>query len=226
MCVGADGAPITCSEVEMSEHPIASDEQLDDMFSNPEGVSREPDELKTQPSSRGRGRLTMVALLAAGAAVGAIAVTQINHSSSATTTANTAPAANAMPGGQLPPAAGNAAPQGGPAGGGGPGGLSGEQHVSGTVTKVGSSTVTVKSTSGTATYTVTSASQIIRNGQTVPLSAVKAGDPVFVHAYPSSGTTVIERLFAGSSATQAQQGPAGPPPNGAPGQQSGATSTT
>jgi hypothetical protein len=103
--------------------------------------------------------------------------------------------------------------------GGGPGGIAGEQHVQGTVTATTGSTVTVKTSGGsTATYTVNSTSEIVRNGQSATLADVKVGDPVLVHVYPSSsGQLLVERLFAGSSASGPGGGGFGPPPDGAPG---------
>src|SRR5207244_8323927 len=85
----------------------------------------------------------------------------------------------------------------------------GEQRIQGTVTAKTAGTVTVKSTSGTATYVVNVTSEIVRNGQRATLAAIKVGDAVFVHVFPSSsGQILVERLFAGSSATS---GPVGPP---------------
>ena len=141
-------------------------------------------------------------LLAAGAIVGGIVVTSVHHNSTTTTpTAFTgAQGAGQFPGGttgQLP----GGTFQGGPPQGGFGGGLDGEQHLTGTLVSVGSSTVTVRTTSGTATYLVTSSTEIVRNGQAVALRALKAGDPVLVHVYPSgsSARLTVERLFAGSS---------------------------
>jgi hypothetical protein len=208
-----------------STPPVSNDAELDDMFTSPQDIVTSGDEPAKVRGKFG-GRLAMVGLVAAGAAVGAVIVTQMNNSSP-TTTANTAPAVAQVPGttGQAPGTTGQAPGNGrGPGGFGG--GLAGEQRLSGTVTSVGSSTVTVKTSNGTATYIVNSSTQIIRNGQAVSLSAIKAGDPVFMHVYPSNGKTAVERLFAGMSATQGQNGPGGPPP-GAPAQgQTGTTSNT
>jgi hypothetical protein len=175
---------------------VATDEDLDNMFSHPtEVVSNEPE----TPQHRAGGRWAMVGLVAAGAAVGAIAVSQLHGHSAATTTSVTAPAGTI--GGQLP--------NGGP---GGPGGLDGEQHLSGTVTAVGSSTVTVQTSSGTTTYVITSSTEIVRNEQTVSLSAIKSGDAAFMHVYPANGKMAVERLFAGTSATAGNNSSGGPPP--------------
>jgi hypothetical protein len=189
-----------------------SGDELDDMFSHPkEVVANEP----ARPTSPARGRWAMAGLLAAGAAVGAIAVSQLHgHSTSTATPAANTGTANGGTQGQVPGLGNGQLPGNGriPGGtGGGPGGLAGEQHISGTVTAVGSSSVTVKSSSGTATYAVTSSSEIVRNGQAVSLTAIKAGDAAFVHVYPSNGTMTVERLFAGTNASAAQAGPGAPP---------------
>jgi hypothetical protein len=96
------------------------------------------------------------------------------------------------------------------------GGVAGEQRIQGTVAAKSGSTITVKSSGGTtASYTVDSATQIVRNGQSASLSDVAVGDPVFVHVYPSSsGQMLVERLFAGSSATDGGGPGFGPPPSG------------
>ena len=82
------------------------------------------------------------------------------------------------------------------------GGVAGEQRIQGTVTAKTSTTVTVKSSSATSTYTVNATTEIVRDGQAASLSAVQVGDPVVVHVYPSSsGQMLVERLLAGSSAS-------------------------
>lgn len=152
-------------------------------------------------------------LVVVGAVVGGIVVGSVHHDSSATNvpTAFAGPQANGqVPNGQVPNGRlpNGRLPNGGQFAGGGQGGfggLDGEQHLAGTLVSVGSGSVTVRTSSGTATYTVTGKTEIVRNGQQVSLSALKAGDPVFVHVYPagSSSRLTVERLFAGSSATDA-----------------------
>jgi hypothetical protein len=139
-------------------------------------------------------------LLAVGAAAGALVVTAVTHGSSTPTT----PVANAGPRGAL---GANGPPGGlsGGVGGGVGGGRVDEQHVAGTLTAVGSSSVTVRTTDGTATYAVTSTTQIVRNGSVSSLASLKSGDAVFVHVYPagSTGRLTAERIFAtaGTSAS-------------------------
>ena len=82
-----------------------------------------------------------------------------------------------------------------------PPGFAGEQHLTGILTAVGDSTVTVESSSGTATYRVVSDTQILRDGAAAQLSDLNAGDPVLVHVYPASSDSdrmVVERIFAGT----------------------------
>lgn len=170
------------------------------------------DEVATDPAppsvpSPAPSRRTMAvraALVAAGAVVGGVVVASV-HQGATASTSPTAFGTTQLPGGTF---------QGGPPNGIG-GGLAGEQRLSGTLVSVGSSTVTVRTSSGTATYLVTSSTQIIRNGQVVGLSALQAGDPVFVHVY-SSGTSsklTVERLFAGLTGTS-QEGLSSRPADG------------
>jgi hypothetical protein len=145
------------------------------------------------------------ALVAAGLLVGGGVVFAAVHKSGSSAGSNAAAAGTAN--GAIAGAQGF---QGGPAGGGG---VAGEQHIQGTVTAKTSGSITVKSSSGAATYVVNATTEIVRNGQQATLSAVKVGDAVFVHVYPSSsGRMLVERLFAGTSATS----PAVGPPGGAP----------
>jgi hypothetical protein len=159
-------------------------------------------------------------LVAAGAVIGGLVVAAVSHGSSTSITPT------AAVGSQGSGLTGNAPLGGGPPAGGlqgsVPGGApfgrrAGEQHLSGTLVSVGSSSVTVRTSSGTATYTVTSATEIVRNGRVVTLSALRAGDPVFVHVYPggSGSRLLVERLFAGTSAAAG--------PLGAPGSAGGTT---
>jgi hypothetical protein len=57
----------------------------------------------------------------------------------------------------------------------------------------------VRGAAGTATYAVTGATDIRRDGQQVALSSLKAGDAVLVHVLPTSSGFVAERILAGSS---------------------------
>jgi hypothetical protein len=95
--------------------------------------------------------------------------------------------------------------------GAGFGGRAGEQHIAGTLTAVGSSSVTVQSSSGTATYTVDAGTQIVRDGAPATLSQLRAGDAVFLHVYPASsgGRLHVERIFAGQLPSGGFGGPGG-----------------
>ena len=180
-----------------------------DWLSEPATDEVASDSAATSTTPIGRRTLAVRAgLLAVGAVVGGIVVTTVHHGSTSTTS----PTSFGVPQGGT----GQLAPQGGPPGGfsggfGGGGlsggGLSGEQRLSGTLVSVGSSTVTVRTSSGTATYAVTSSTEIVRNGQVVAVTALKAGDPVLVHVYPSGSSSrlTVERLFAGSGLTGTSQ---------------------
>ena len=180
----------------------------------PLDVSEAPAEPPAPVRSAGsRTAAKTAALAAAGLLVGGGVVFAAVHRSGSGSGSNASAAAQAD--GVVGSANGQGF-QGGPPGGGG---ISGEQHVQGTLTARTSGTITVKSTSGTATYVVNATTEIVRNGQSATLSDVKVGDPVFVHVYPSSsGQMLVERLFAGTSASGSGFGPPGmgtPPTSGA-----------
>lgn len=149
-----------------------------------------PEPAPSRPSGL-RGSARLVAPVIAALLVGGGAVFAIDHGSSGPSASARTAAGLGVPG-----------DAGAPGGAGGPGGLDGERHVQGTVTGTNATSVTVKSSSGTATYTVNALTQIVRNGRTASLSSIQAGDPVLVHVYPgSSGQMLVERLFAGTSAS-------------------------
>jgi hypothetical protein len=176
----------------------------------------------TNATTGWKAALRPTAWLAAGVVAGAVGVAAW-HSSQTRSASSVNPAAlqgqfpngrfpngqfpnGQFPNGQFPNGqAPNTAPGFGGTGSGGPGfggpgagGRTGEQHVSGTVTAISASSVTVRLTDGkTAPYAVIASSDIVKNGARVSLSAIKVGDAVLLHIYPSSGQTVVERLFAG-----------------------------
>ena len=178
------------------------------------------DALESSPGRERGGRraaLAAAGLVAAGALVGGVGITALH----ARTSNDVAAIPNGFSQGQQPfaggqgqlgqgqgqlgappqglPGQGFAGPDGDPSGDGGFGGVDGEQRTSGTVTKVGASSVTLRTASGTGTYAVTAQTEIVRNGGAASLSDVRAGDAVFVHLIPGSGSSyVVERLFAQS----------------------------
>ena len=79
--------------------------------------------------------------------------------------------------------------------GDGHGGHGGALDLSGTITTVGPSSVTIKTSTGTTTYTVDSGSDIDKSGE-ASVSALKAGDAV---TFSVNGTT-IDKLHAGNEA--------------------------
>ncbi len=76
--------------------------------------------------------------------------------------------------------------------------------LSGTVTAVGSSSVTIKTSSGTTEYKVDANSDIDKNGE-AKLSDLKAGDAV---QFSATSGNVIDKLHAGNEALNRPQGPA------------------
>lgn len=163
-------------------------------------------------TSRSRQWLTSGGLLAAGVFAGVVVVLAAGHGGSSPSATPFTPAASVPGGAQpgLPPAgafprgddgAEGSDDRGGQFPGAPGGGLAGEQRLQGTLTRVGGSTITVRTSAGTSTYTVTDATQIVRNGAVVGLGSLKAGDPVLVHLYPSGagGRLLAERIFAGTS---------------------------
>jgi hypothetical protein len=136
-----------------------------------------------------------VALVSAGIAAGAVGATALGASAATSTsgsaTTGAATAAYSVSGGSTAPTGG------------------GTYHVpelSGTVTAVGSGTVTIKTSSATTTYTVTSASDIDKNGE-ARLSDLVAGDAVTFNVMPNSATT-INKLHAGDEAKDRPAAPA------------------
>ena len=75
----------------------------------------------------------------------------------------------------------------------------GDLNTSGTVTAVGASSVTIRTSSGTKTYKVSSSSDIDKNGE-AQLSDLAAGDAVRFDTDTVNGTPVIDHLHAGNEA--------------------------
>jgi hypothetical protein len=155
---------------------------------------------ETEPNSsttrRGVRTGLKVALVGAGIAAGAIGATALGAGAATSTNGLTAAVSNTSGisnTASVPP---------------GPGGYRIPQ-LSGTVTAVGSGSVTIKTSSSTATYKVTSASDIDKNGE-AQLSNLVVGDAVTFNVMPDSATT-INKLHAGD---EAKDRPVAPPANG------------
>jgi hypothetical protein len=88
--------------------------------------------------------------------------------------------------------------------------------LSGTVTAVGASTVTI----GTTIYTVSSTSDIDKNGEST-LSSLAVGDAVTFSTVTSGSVTSIDKLHAGNETLDRPTG-SGTPPTGAAGASSSA----
>ena len=98
---------------------------------------------------------------------------------------------------------------------GGPGGPGGPLAESGTVTAVGSGDVTIKTSTATTTYAVTSTSDIDKNGEAA-LSDLVVGDAVRFSTVTSNGTTSIDKLHAGNEQLDMPHGGGPGPDGGAP----------
>jgi hypothetical protein len=81
--------------------------------------------------------------------------------------------------------------------------------LSGTVTAVGSKSVTIKTSTGTTEYPVTSSSDIDKNGE-AQLSDLKVGDAV---TFSVGSDTSIDKLHAGDEAKNMPQRPAATTPS-------------
>jgi hypothetical protein len=157
---------------------------------------------------RRRTLLTGTAIAIGGGLVGA--VTAASVSASAATTAATVTSASS-PSASSPSAAPPGAP--GVQRGGAMAGLPGRPGafglgLTGTVTSVGTSSVTIKTSSGAVkTYKVDASSDIDKNGE-AKLSSLADGDAVRYSL--SHGTNTIDKLHAGSEAKDAPGRPAAP----------------
>lgn len=139
--------------------------------------------------SKGQRWLAGTSLLAAGAIGGGILASTMT-AGAATSPATTAPASE--PG--SPPA------RGGPSGAG--------LSLSGTVTAVGASSVTIKTSAGTTSYAVTSSSDIDKNGEAT-LRSLAVGDTVTFNTLNGAAVPTIDKLHAGNQALDWPTGPAG-----------------
>jgi hypothetical protein len=180
----------------------------------------------TAPRTARAGWIKPAGLVVVGALVGGVAVA-VSHASGGSHATRSAalggvPGLPGGPDGERIP--GGARTDGG-ASGGDFGGLAGEQHLTGSLTSIGSSSITVKTSAVTATYQVTPQTEILRDGAQTTLSKLKPGDAVLVHVYPSGGKSVVERLFAGQLPVPgADNGPPGF--GGRPHQSDSSTSST
>ena len=69
--------------------------------------------------------------------------------------------------------------------------------ISGTLTAIGASTVTVNSSKGTATYRVSEAAEIWRNGVRAKLAQLKVGDPALIQVRTVGNTQLAGGIIAG-----------------------------
>lgn len=179
-----------------------------------------PSATDPQPARRRRWtpRKTMatVALATAGVAGGAVLGATV---SAGATTPSTSAATSTSSTSSGAPTSGASAPASGAPTGSRPSGSMPAYRVpglSGTVTAVGSSSVTIKSSTGTTTtYAVTSSSDIDKNGEAT-LSDLKVGDAVTYSVESGTSTPTIDKLHAGSEALDRPSGPPSGAPSGGP----------
>ncbi len=138
------------------------------------------------PSRRPRGRTGIAVLSAVGGIAAGVAIAWgVVGANAATTTGTGSTTSSAAVSSSTSSAAAGADGHG----------HSGGVGTTGTVTAVGSSSVTIKTSSGTTTYKVSSVSDIDKNGE-AKLSDLKVGDAVRFDT-TTSGSTVIDHLHAG-----------------------------
>jgi hypothetical protein len=148
-----------------------------------------PPAASTQPPRRRRGLVLGAGLVGAGVVAGAIVGGTVLSDAA---TSSPTPNASSSSSPEAPGAPGSSQRHG-------PGG---ELSLSGTVTAVGSSSVTIKTSSGTTEYKVDSNSDIDKNGE-AQLSSLKVGDAV---RFSVSSGNVIAILHAGDEALNRPQG--------------------
>lgn len=138
------------------------------------------------PPRRRRGMVAAAGLIGAGAVAGAVigATALSSAATSATSPSSSASSSTSSPA---------------------------ENHrghgldLSGTVTAVGSSSVTIKTSSGTTQYAVSSSSDIDKNGEST-LSKLVVGDAVTFSIDTVNSVQTIDKLHAGNEALDRPQG--------------------
>jgi hypothetical protein len=143
----------------------------------------------TQPPRRKRRMIAAVGLLGTGVVAGAvIGTTALSNAANPSTPSSSSSSSSSTP-----------TTEGNERHGGGHG-----LNLSGTVTAVGSSTVTIKTSAATTTYKVDSNSDIDKNGE-ASLAKLAVGDAV-TFSVDSSASTTIDKLHAGNEALNKPQG--------------------
>lgn len=155
-------------------------------------------------------RLAKVGYVAAGLLAGGVLATTLSAQAASTTPTPT-PSSSSGSSAEDPHPGDNGAdgtPEAQEHHGGGGGGF--ELSLTGTVTAVGSSSVTIKTTQGTTQYAVTSTSDIDKNGE-AKLSDLKVGD-VVKFSVAQSNAKQIDKLHAGDEAKNMPQRGTAPAP--------------
>jgi hypothetical protein len=159
----------------------------------------------------GKVVLSGIALLGVGAIAGGIASTAASASATTTTTTAAASAGTGSTGSSPSP---STVPGSGRQRPGAPPG--GTLPLHGTITALGASSVTIKTSSGTTTYAVTASSDIEKGGKTTTLSTLAVGNDVAFSATTTDGTSTIGTLMTGNASSSMAagcgpgRGPGGP----------------
>ena len=168
---------------------------------------------ESEPGQGGRRRLNKalisgLALLGVGAVAGTVAATAVSAGAATTTTtvsgntgsggASTSTTSPSTTNPNTTSPSTSTAPGSGTQGSGPPPGAPTTLPLHGTITAMGTSSVTIKTSSGTTTYPVTSSSDLEKNGSTTTLSGLAVGDDVGFSTVTSDGTTAIDELVAGT----------------------------
>ena len=180
---------------------MADDREPQDWFGSSTPVQGEEQARPNlQPRARSgssRRRWTGVGLVAAGLVAGGVLAGTLGASAA---TGSSTPTAGYSTGSSYGTPGADTDPAGEHGGGHG-------LDLSGTVTAVGSTSVTIKTTSGTVTYAVSGTSDIDKNGE-AQLSSLAVGDAVTFSTTTSGSTVSIDKLHAGNETLDRPQGSA------------------
>lgn len=164
-------------------------------YDQPATAAAAPDATETPPAKHSwwsGTKARIAALVAAGAIIGGGTALAVDHSSGSSSTASGQGTGSAPGGSGFAPGSSNGSSN---ATGGGAGGFTPTAYrLSGTITAISGSSLTIKTSSGSKSYTVTSSTHLQRNGSTVSLSSFKVGDSVFGSTTTSGGTTLNDLM--------------------------------
>jgi hypothetical protein len=149
-------------------------------------------------------RLTKISLGAGGLVAGAVLATTIGAQAATSTPSPSTSSGSSSSSTAVDPHPGDNGADGVPEAQEHHGGRGGALSLSGTVTAVGTTSVTIKTSTATTAYSVTSSSDIDKNGEAT-LSALAVGDAV-TFSVDSSNSKQIDKLHAGDETKNLPQG--------------------